>query len=215
MGKGGTSMRKSKADRDPLERWYTPAELVAFHVRVVRRLFGPMARHFGDPFAGDGRYMAEVERQCPRATTWSDDLGDDLSGVGFNENPERYEDSIIVTNPAFSRAAEALVFAMQHRAAGISFLLPISFSDTGVARRVDLLVGHPPQHEVRAGRWRFEGPALEHHRKTKGRDPGAMMAYTIETWARPGVALDTFGQTVTHWTDPADLTVPEVPRSWP
>ena len=212
----GKALKKKKKDSHHAEAWYTPPHVVEFHVAVVRRLLGPEVRKLVDPFAGDGRYMAAAERVWPHAHTRSDDL--DGGGKDYAEATERYRDAVVITNPAFSLAAKAAQCAIESGALAVSFLLPVSFVDPWIKNRRDLLQAYPPQHEVKIGRIKFHGPALEHHlAENDGKAPGAMQAYQLTSWIRPGVPWMPFGQTVTHYCDPRDRLYlpPEARDPWP
>lgn len=130
--------------RDPLDRWYTPEAAARVMMRHV--LTRPPERWFYgyrivDPACGDGAFVraavvaaAHFDRRY-KIVTWDLDpevgrpVGSDQHhAVSFlTATREDLEGAIVATNPPFSLAEDFVRHSLDHGAASVSLLLPLSF----------------------------------------------------------------------------------------
>jgi hypothetical protein len=154
-----------RADRDPLERYYTPDAVAADHVgwTLVRLtshgIEAPHRLGWVDPCAGGGAY--------PRALTaryvQHGEHSDIDSGAGWpvaDAMQRDYSGQVVCTNPPFSRAFDLLNRAIASEAVAVSLLLPVTALEAAKARKY-WLRDRPPAAVHFIGRMRFAGPAME------------------------------------------------------
>lgn len=181
----GTALRNYGGDE--LERWYTPAPVVAGQVEHARRFVSelPSGALVFDPFAGQWPYRDELTRWAANAVSELSDI-DPVTPADVQKRTweaavhelhpapfsSRNVPVVCVTNPAFSCAtkfAGAMLANAQTRRESLilSLLLPISFLEPvhdkrrPLDSRRTLFEHYAPTAIEFCGRIQFQGPGMD------------------------------------------------------
>lgn len=167
-GSGGGERRG--AERDPLDRYYTPGPIAR---AVCRRWVWALAgRRVVDPFAGGGAWLdaallagadsvggCDLDPTAPSVRAGRVEVGD---GVAFTEALVGGE--VIATNPPFAVMAPAVSAALRAWEGGrVSAVIVLGrLTQLEGVKRADHYRRLPPSHLIiPAQRMRWEGPAGE------------------------------------------------------
>lgn len=177
----GHAIARPAAQRDPLERWYTPDHIAAAHVRWTLLHAPEVAqRPMHDPWAGGGAYLRAGRSEG--LSVRGSDIAPTVDGIAKVpiENLLIRSAGWVCSNPPFSRLSEHLrLLDIGDRV--ISLHLPISALErtTRGNGRAWIWDEHPPTRIAHIGRVRHGGPA------SGGKGGGAAMCYVWVLWV-PG-----------------------------
>lgn len=153
------STHKPPAERDPLDRYYTPAWATAILLDRVPEIRG---RVLLDPSCGDGSMATAVGTRFDRVIRNDVDPGArapirrDARHAGLWEAAHF---DWCVTNLPFSLAGGMSLHALDHARSGVALFLRLSFLE--VCKGREFLVAHPPQRLLSLPRIRFRGQSTD------------------------------------------------------
>lgn len=154
------SRKTQPAQRDPLDRYYTPSWATAILLDRVPEIRGATLL---DPCCGDGTmadivvsrfdsvFLNDVDPDAPAAWNHRDARHRGLwEGTPFDW---------CVTNPPFAHAGQMEQHALDHARIGVALFLRLSFLEVCQGR--EFLVAEPPQRVISLPRIRFRGQGTD------------------------------------------------------